>query len=368
RREEGVRTDGFGASPPARGGGPRGDGQTHGPLFLGPENLVVPRAARARGAPRDRRAASAGGLRGRERGDEGEGIREGARAGTTHGGRVHIAHPREAPAHVERSGRDPNVRGGRRPRGIDRGPREGPRASRGGRDRAGRRPRDAAQGATGDAAAAGRGGRGRPPEAPGRPRGRGGDEHPAAADERPSERLFEKARELFRAKKYRQAIATALQSEAEAERVGLQQQIAKQAVESVEGKLRDLGKGSSIVMDLVSDSRKAFAVGDYVKALDTAIHASDSIADLRVLLDEVAEVREKAKALLQTALEVGADASKFEKAFQDGESAFELGEVERARAAFAGSIEWGHSLLASYLRDQLTKAEGLLEMCRKMDV
>src|SRR5439155_18431550 len=144
-------------------------------------------------------------------------------------------------------------------------------------------------------------------------------------DTRSSERLFEKARELFRAKKYRQAIATALQSEAEAERVGLQQQIAKQAVESVEGKLRDLGKGSSIVMDLVSDSRKAFAVGDYVKALDTAIHASDSIADLRVLLDEVAEVREKAKALLETAVDVGADASKFEKAFQDGESAFELG-------------------------------------------
>src|SRR5216110_3208840 len=187
-------------------------------------------------------------------------------------------------------------------------------------------------------------------------------------DTRSSERLFEKARELFRAKKYRQAIATALQSEAEAERVSLQQQIAKQAVESVEGKLRDLRKGSSIVRDLVSDSRKAFEVGDYVKALDTAIHASDSIADLRVLLDEVAEVREKAKALLQTAVDVGADASKFEKAFQDGESAFELGEVERARAAFAGSIEWGHSLLASYLRDQLTKAEGRLEMCRKMDV
>src|SRR5213596_3215550 len=173
------------SEPSSSRGGPRGDGQTHGPLFLSPENLVVPRAARARGAPRDRRAASAGGLRGRERGDEGEGIREGARAGTTHGGRVHIAHPREAPANVERSGRDPNVRGGRRPRGIDRGPREGPRASRGGRDRAGRRSRDAAQGATGDAAAAGRGGRGRPPEAPGRPRGRGGDEHPAAADERP---------------------------------------------------------------------------------------------------------------------------------------------------------------------------------------
>src|SRR5205823_4336210 len=319
--------------PPARGSGPRGDGQTHGPLFLGPENLVVPRAARARRATRDRGPASAGGLRRGEGGDEGEGIREGPRARPTHGGRVHVAHPREAPADAERSGRDPRIRRGRGPRDIDRGPREGPRTSRGRRGGAGRGPRDATQG-----------------------------------DTRSSEKLFEKARELFRAKKYRQAIATALQSEAEAERVGLQQQIAKQAVESVEGKLRDLGKGSSIVMDLVSDSRKAFALGDYVKALDTAIHASDSIADLRVLLDEVAEVRDKAKALLETAVDVGADASKFEKAFQDGESAFELGEVERARAAFAGSIEWGHSLLASYLRDQLTKAEGLLEMCLKMDV
>src|SRR5207249_4728313 len=170
--------------------------------------------------------------------------------------------------------------------------------------------------------------------------------------------LLDRAERAYRMGQFDEALDIVAQADVDATK----------AVESVEGKLRDLGKGSSIVMDLVSDSRKAFAVGDYVKALDTAIHASDSIADLRVLLDEVAEVREKAKALLQTAVDVGADASKFEKAFQDGESAFELGEVERARAAFAGSIEWGHSLLASYLRDQLTKAEGLLEMCRKMDV
>src|SRR5213083_1460105 len=187
-------------------------------------------------------------------------------------------------------------------------------------------------------------------------------------DTRSSERLFEKARELFRAKKYRQAIATALQSEAEAERVGLQQQIAKQAVESVEGKLRDLGKGSSIVRDLVSDSRKAFEVGDYVKALDTAIHASDSIADLRVLLDEVAEVREKAKALLQVFADVGADATKFERSFQEGEAAFEIGEVERSRAAFTDGIEWDQNLLGAHLRDELAKGEALIDMCRKMDV
>src|SRR5438034_1321200 len=86
-------------------------------------------------------------------------------------------------------------------------------------------------------------------------------------DTRSAEKLFERAREFFRAKQYRQAIATALQSEAEAERISLQQAIAKQAVDSVEGKLRALGRGSELVVGFVADSRKAYSDGDYVKAL-----------------------------------------------------------------------------------------------------
>ena len=187
-------------------------------------------------------------------------------------------------------------------------------------------------------------------------------------DTRSAEKLFERAREFFRAKQYRQAIATALQSEAEAERISLQQAIAKQAVDSVEGKLRALGRGSELVVGFVADSRKAYSDGDYVKALDTAIHASDSIADLRVLLEEVAEVREKARELLQVFADVGADATKFERSFQEGEAAFEIGEVERSRAAFTDGIEWGQNLLGAHLRDELAKGEALIDMCRKMDV
>src|SRR3989454_410494 len=187
-------------------------------------------------------------------------------------------------------------------------------------------------------------------------------------DTRSAERLFERAREFFRAKKYRQAIAAAEQSEEEAERVGLQQGMSKQAVESVERKLRALGKGPLAVTSLVSDSRRMYNDGDYVKALDTAIRASDAIADLRILLEEVQDVRNRAQGLLQTAYEVGADSTKFEKFFQEGEVAFEAGEVERARSAFAGSIDWGLGLLKSYAREELAKAEPLVETCRKMEV
>jgi len=105
-----------------------------------------------------------------------------------------------------------------------------------------------------------------------------------------------------------------------------------------------------------------------VKALDTAIRASDAIADLRILLEEVQDVRDQAQRLLQTAYEVGADSTKFEKFFQEGEVAFEAGEVERARSAFAGSIDWGLGLLKSHVREELAKGESLVDTCRKMEI
>src|SRR3989441_5987467 len=144
--------------------------------------------------------------------------------------------------------------------------------------------------------------------------------------------------------------------------------MSKQAVESVERKLRALGKGPLAVTSLVSDSRRMYNDGDYVKALDTAIRSSDAIADLRILLEEIQDVRNQAQGLLQTAYEVGADSTKFEKFFQEGEVAFEAGEVERARSAFAGSIDWGLGLLKSYAREELAKAEPLVGTCRKMEV
>jgi hypothetical protein len=187
-------------------------------------------------------------------------------------------------------------------------------------------------------------------------------------DTRSAEKLLEKARELFRAKKYRQAIATALQSEAEAERIGLQQSMAKKAVETAERKMNELGHPSPMVSEFVLKSRKAFSDGDYVRALDTAVRSTDLIADFRVLLDEVQDVREQARELLKVAVDIELDAGKFERSFQDGESALEAGEVEQARAAFAGSIEWGRRLLDERFQGELTKADALIAMCRKMDI
>jgi len=183
-----------------------------------------------------------------------------------------------------------------------------------------------------------------------------------------AEKLFERSREFFRAKKYRQALATALQSEAEAERVSLQQAMASQAVATIEGKLRSLGRSAPPVERLIEESQKALAAGEYVKGLDFAIRASDALADFRAAFDEVQEVRIQATALRQTAREIGAEAAKLDRFIHDGDEALSTGDVDSARGSFSQCLEWGIGLVRAHLKESLSKAEELAGICRKLEI
>jgi tetratricopeptide (TPR) repeat protein len=183
-----------------------------------------------------------------------------------------------------------------------------------------------------------------------------------------AEKLFERSREFFRAKKYRQALATALQSEAEAERVSLQQAMASQAVATVEGKLRSLGHPAPPVERLTEESHKALNAGEYVKGLDLAIRASDALADFRAALDEISEVRIQAAALRQTAREIGAEAGKLDRFIHDGDEALSAGDLDAARGSFSQCLEWGIGLVRAHLKESLSKAEELAVVCRKLEI
>ncbi len=187
-------------------------------------------------------------------------------------------------------------------------------------------------------------------------------------DTRSAEKLFERSREFFRSKKYRQALATALQSEAEAERVALQQVMAKQAVETIERKLKALGRPAPGVDRLAEEAQTAFGKGDYVKALDTAILASDALADFRLAFEETQEVRMRATALRQTARDIGAEAFKLDAYIQEGDAALEAGDVASAQASYAQSLEWGVGLVRAHLKDLLSQAEELAATCKKLEV
>ncbi len=187
-------------------------------------------------------------------------------------------------------------------------------------------------------------------------------------DTRSAERLFDRAREFFRAKKYRQALATAVQSEAEAERVALQQAMATQAVSTIDGRLKSLGRPAPSVDAVADEARKALAAGDYVKALDLAIRASDAFVEFRTAFEEAQEVRIRATALRQTARDIGAEAAKLDRYVQEGDDALAAGDVAAARTSFTQCLDWGLGLVRSHLKESLSKAEELVVTCRKLDV
>ena len=187
-------------------------------------------------------------------------------------------------------------------------------------------------------------------------------------DTRSAEKLIERAREFLRGKKYRHALSIAMQSEAETERVALQQGLAGQAVETAERKAKGLAAPAPAVEKLVDDARQAYSEGDYVKALDTAIRATDALNIVRDELADCQQLRDRVQTLLQSAEDIGADAIKLQRIFAEGEAAFKAGDVVAARAAYSQSEEWGVGLLRAHLKDLLAKGDALVETCKKLGV
>jgi len=187
-------------------------------------------------------------------------------------------------------------------------------------------------------------------------------------DPRSAQELLDRARELLRGKKYRQAIAVAMRSEAEVERAGLQQSMASQAVEAMERKLKDFPHPAPSAMALVAEARRDLEAAEYVKALDKAIRASDGLTESRERAEVTDKHRDAARGLLSTAKEIGADAAKFGTLVEEGEAAYQRGDYVTAEAAFRQAFEWGHGLVRAHLKDLLGKTESLVPVCDRIGV
>jgi len=187
-------------------------------------------------------------------------------------------------------------------------------------------------------------------------------------DTRSAEKLFERAREFLRGKKYRQALQVAIQSEGEAERVALQQSMAAQAVQSVERKIAGLGFASPSVQQIVEAARRDLAAGDYVKALDAAIRAADTLSEVRDRAEEALKARGRVGWLIRIAADIGADPSKIERIFQEGEAAFQIGDYSAAAGAYGQSLEWGLDLVRSHLNELLTKSQAMVDLSRRLEL
>lgn len=190
----------------------------------------------------------------------------------------------------------------------------------------------------------------------------------SGTDTRSADAMLGQAREVLRGKKYRQALALATQSEAEAERVALVQGMAQQAIQAGTRKLDALGFAVPGIAHELEEARRSLDAGDYVKALDAAMGAMDGVADPRNRMGDVTRARDGVRGLLRTAETTGAEIVKLTRIFDEGEAALHAGDLPKAQEAYAQGIEWGTGLVRAHLKDLIEKAEGTAGTCRRLGV
>ncbi|MEK6911729.1 MAG: hypothetical protein AABX36_02860, partial [Candidatus Thermoplasmatota archaeon] len=113
-------------------------------------------------------------------------------------------------------------------------------------------------------------------------------------DTRSAEKLFERAKEFLKGRKFRQALAVAVQSETEPERVALQQDMASKALQTIEAKVAEFGQPVPPIQALLKEAKEASGGRDYVRALDLAIRAGDDFARFRETAEEASDSRGRA--------------------------------------------------------------------------
>jgi hypothetical protein len=187
-------------------------------------------------------------------------------------------------------------------------------------------------------------------------------------DTRSAEKLFERAKDFLRERKFRQALAVAMQSENETERVSLQQDMASKAIQTIEKRLGGFGHPIPQVQQIVADAKAAFKTGDYVKALDLAIRGGDEFGRRREIAEDAMEARTGAERIVGVLGTIGAQAARTEKAYRDAEAALERGDADGARNAYQQALEGGIATARAHLTEKLAKARAVADLGHRLEV
>jgi hypothetical protein len=185
-------------------------------------------------------------------------------------------------------------------------------------------------------------------------------------DVRSAERLLQEARAQLKERRYREALALAMQSEGEVEKVAQQQEIASSVVATAERRLKGLGRSLPGVASMIEQAREAMAAADYVKAMDLGIRASEEFHRLREAVEETMDVKGRADRMVATARSLGADSSKIERIYAHAEEALQAGDPVAARHAYEQCVDWGIGLCEMAIKELEGTVRELSEVGKRL--
>ncbi len=186
-----------------------------------------------------------------------------------------------------------------------------------------------------------------------------------------AEKLMDKATDAFNNKEYKTALSEAMKSEGELEKVGLQQEMAENAINTAENKLKE-AENSGIVSkkakNIISQAREEISKGNYVKALEQAIQSGDELHEVSEDFSETMEAIQTLKAQIDSAKNIKANVAIAEKLLADAESAKADNDYRTAtEIAKEGALE-ARRLSNSHLTTQLSKAYKLTDLAGQYSI
>lgn len=183
-----------------------------------------------------------------------------------------------------------------------------------------------------------------------------------------AEELLKLARKEFQEGRYEEALATAMQSEAVVERMGLQKEIAENALESARKRILALPTEIPFLKKLLKQAEAAFEGGDYVKSLEAAITAMDELTRVRESWERLETAEDAARKALQVAQAVRVDTAKLQLLLEEATSAAGKGDLDGAKDAYDRLVTEATGAVSTFLTQLHTHARNGRVLCNLLDV
>jgi len=181
-----------------------------------------------------------------------------------------------------------------------------------------------------------------------------------------AEEFIEEAKELFAKGEYRKSLEVAMKSESEVERVGLQQDMASKAINTVSKKLKAFAAPAPAAEDLLRESKEAHDNGDYIRALELAIKGGDEFSGIKESFESAKIKLDEAREFLQIAKEIRVDVSSVIGLLKEANTALKEGDGEEARKLSEKLISEAKGIAETSLGERLEQVTQSIARCERM--
>ncbi len=158
-----------------------------------------------------------------------------------------------------------------------------------------------------------------------------------------------------------------MQSEVLVEKMGLQKEIAENALETARTDILGLPSSPPSLAKLLKSAEDAFEKGDYVASLESAIQARDEYSTVRASWEEVEVSEEAGLRFYKMAEKVGVDTSKLTTLLEEGRQASQKGDLESAKEAYDELATEAASITSTHLTQLHTEVKNAHLVCNLLD-